>query len=373
MPENITTVPNLPEAGDPSLSDLLYLVQGEGSDRDRKVTLERLRDFVQSVFGKITCTGLTVAKGGTLALTVHDSQAGDITLEVKPYSTPQDKTYRVSLRGSLSALRFAQKCLFEAGAEVSGGIKADTIEGTNQGQGSTKYLVLGNTTVNGDLDVKGKAMLGSSMLVADPDEQTLESTVPLDFGNGYKAGKELVRTDEVKTAKISAPGTTITITAVLDAIGVKGNVTTDSIAPETAGQPISVTGGFSISGNVTLTGASAAVSGKSVTTEKLACSKLSLKDNGMAYAPAFPYFVDTAFAYDGDLSRYCAGAPSGGRVTFVNATGSDRKYTFTGGANGKSGYFTLKNGRAVDLLVFNTNTSTQATLVPIGIDFSTGD
>lgn len=153
----------------------------------------------------------------------------------------------------------------------------------------------------------------------------------------------------------------------LDAVDVKGNVKTDSITPKTAGQPISVTGSLSISGNVSLTGATA----KSVATEKISCLKLSLKDNGMAYAPALPYFVDTAYSYEGDLSRYCAEAPSGGRVTFVNATGSDRNYHFTGGANGKSGHFTLKAGHAVDLLVFNALSSTQVSLVPIGIDFLT--
>ena len=92
---------------------------------------------------------------------------------------------------------------------------------------------------------------------------------------------------------------------------------------------------------------------------------------GFDKAPALPYFVDTAYAYNGDLSRYCSGAPSGGRVTFVNATGSNQTYHFTGGANGKSGYFTLKDGHAVDLLVFNALSSTQVSLVPIGIDFST--
>lgn len=190
----------------------------------------------------------------------------------------------------------------------------------------------------------------------------------------------------VKTAKIAAGAVTpekidsngdytvksMTVQTSLAAVNVKGNVMTDSIAPKTAGQPISVTGDMSISGNVSLTGATAKVSAKSVAPEKISCSKLSLKDNGMAYAPALPYFVDTAYSYDGDLSRYCAGAPSGGRVTFVNATGSNQTYHFTGGANGKSGRFTLKDGHAVDLLVFNALSSTQVSLVPIGIDFSTG-
>lgn len=160
----------------------------------------------------------------------------------------------------------------------------------------------------------------------------------------------------------------MTVKTSLDAVYVNGNVKTDMIAPKTEGQPISVTGSLSISGNVSLTG----VTAKSVATEKLSFSKLSLKDNGMAYAPALPYFVDTAYAYEGDLSRYCAKAPSGGRVTFVNATGSNQTYHFNGGANGKSGNFTLKDGCAVDLLIFNALSSTQVSLVPIGIDFSTG-
>lgn len=349
MPENITTVLNLPDAdfgsggfSNPS-DNRAYILQGEGSDRDRKVSLGDLFDW------------LVGAKAMTSDSPQHS--VGDIVFKIEALQDGKTLTAYIMDGRTLSK------------PTVTGGLKADSIEGTNQGTGDTKYLVLGNTTVTGDIDAKGKAMLGNSMLVADPDGQTLESRVPLGFGDGYQAGKKLVRTDEVKTAKISSPGTTIQVLAVLDAFGVKGNVTTDSIVPNTAGQPISVTGSLSISGNVSLTGA---VSAKSVATERLACSKLSLKDVGVAYAPALPYFIDTAYAFDGDLSRYCADAPSGGRVTFVNATGSDRTYTFTGGANGKSGYFTLKNGRAVDLLVFKTLSSTQVSLVPIGIDFSTG-
>lgn len=351
MPENITTVLNLPDAdfGSGGFSNpadnRVYILQGEGSDRDRKVSLGDLFDW------------LVEAKAMTNDSPQH--RVGDIVFKIE------------DTRGGKILTAYVMKERTIEKLTVTGGLKADSIEGTNQGQGDTKYLILGNTTVTGDLDVKGKAILGNSMFVANPAEQTLESSVPLGFGDGYQAGKELVRTDEVKTAKISSTNTTITVTAVLDALGVNGNVTTDSISPKTAGQPISVTGSLSISGNVSLTGATAKVSAKSVDTEKLSCSKLSLKDEGFDKAPALPYFVDTAYAYDGDLSRYCAGAPSGGRVTFVNATGSNQTYHFTGGANGKSGNFTLKDGHAVDLLVFNALSSTQVSLVPIGIDFST--
>lgn len=352
MPENITTVLNLPDADFGSVGfsnpadNRVYILQGEGSDRDRKVSLGDLFDW------------LVGAKAMTNDSPQH--RVGDIVFKIE------------DTRGGKILTAYVMKGRTLENLTVTGGLKADSIEGTNQGQGDTKYLILGNTTVNGDLDVKGKAMLGNSMFVADPDAQTLESSVPLGFGYGYQAGKELVRTDEVKTAKISSPNTTLTVAAVIDALGVKGNVTTDMIVPKTAGQPISVTGALSISGNVSLTGATAKVSAKSVATERLAYSNLSLKDAGFDKAPALPYFVDTAYAYEGDLSRYCVDAPSGGRVTFVNATGSDRNYHFTGGANGKSGYFTLKNGHAVDLLVFNALSSTQVSLVPIGIDFSTG-
>ena len=347
MPENITTVLNLPDAdfGSGGFSNpadnRVYILQGEGSDRDRKVSLGDLFDW------------LVGAKAMTNESPQH--RVGDIVFKIEDTRGGKILTAYVMNGRTLEKLT------------VTGGLKADSIEGTNQGQGDTKYLILGHTTVTGDLDVKGKAMLGNSMFVADPDVQTLESRVPLGFGDGYQAGKELVRTDEVKTAKISSPNTTLTVAAVIDAFGVKGNVTTDSIAPKT-GQTISVTGNLSISGNVSLT---SKLSAKSVDTEKISCLKLSLKDNGMAYAPALPYFVDTAYLYNGDLSRYCAEAPSGGRVTFVNATGSNRNYHFSGGANGKSGNFTLKNGHAVDLLVLETTSSTQVALVPIGIDFST--
>ena len=52
MPENITTVLNLPDAdfGSGGFSNLtdnrVYILQGEGSDRDRKVSLGDLFDWL---------------------------------------------------------------------------------------------------------------------------------------------------------------------------------------------------------------------------------------------------------------------------------------------------------------------------------------
>lgn len=182
MPENITTVLNLPDADFGSVGfsnpadNRVYILQGEGSDRDRKVSLGDLFDW------------LVGAKAMTNESPQH--RVGDIVFKIEDTRGGKILTAYVMEGRTLEKLT------------VTGGLKADSIEGTNQGQGDTKYLILGNTTVTGDLDVKGKAMLGNSMLVADPDAQTLESRVPLGFGDGYQAGKELVRTDEVKTGSI---------------------------------------------------------------------------------------------------------------------------------------------------------------------------
>ena len=92
---------------------------------------------------------------------------------------------------------------------MSGTVKAKEIEGTNQGQGTSKYLVLGNTTVNGDLDVKGKAMLGNGLVVADPDEQKetvdgdLEVSGKVAAGNFETAGN--VKADVVRAKTFALP------------------------------------------------------------------------------------------------------------------------------------------------------------------------
>ena len=47
--ESITTVPLLPEAEDISANDLLYLIQGLGADRDKKLTLGALAEFLSTL------------------------------------------------------------------------------------------------------------------------------------------------------------------------------------------------------------------------------------------------------------------------------------------------------------------------------------
>ncbi|MBO7412770.1 MAG: hypothetical protein J6U20_03795 [Fibrobacter sp.] len=46
MAENITTVLDKPSASSISLDDIIYLIQGIGSNRDKKATLRQIRDFL---------------------------------------------------------------------------------------------------------------------------------------------------------------------------------------------------------------------------------------------------------------------------------------------------------------------------------------
>lgn len=324
MAENITTLLRKPDAENISGSDYLYLIQGYGSDRDRKISLDALfasdpahtlvvdeqdkypeHYLIRKFKGNSAESYLDKGDVGFCVVPIKDERLIAGVIQNKAVTT--DKL----ADDAVTSLKIAM------GGVTSGNLANNSV--------STAKIINGNVTT---------AKIADDAVTPEKIDDTGNYTVK-----------------------------SITATGSVNAQVVNGNVKTDSIAPKTAGQNINVIGGLTITGNV---------SAKSVATEKISCSKLSLNDNGMAYAPALPYFVDTNYSYDGDLSRYCAGAPSGGRVTFVNATGSNQTYHFNGGANGKSGYFTLKDGRAVDLLVFNAQSSTQVSLVPIGIDFSTG-
>ena len=329
MAENITTLLEKPDAENVSGLDYLYIVQGSGSKRDRKINLDALfasdpaHTLVVDEQDKYPEHYLINKFKGNSASSYLDK--GDVGFFVVPI---KDARYIAGViqNKAVTTDKLADDAVTSPKI-ATGGISSGNLANNSV---ITEKIVDGNVTT---------AKIADDAVTPEKIDETGDYTVK-----------------------------SITATGSVDAFVVKGNVSTNSIATKTAGQPISVTGNLSIVGNVSLT---SELSAKSVATEKISCSKLSLKDNGMAYAPALPYFVDTAYSYDGDLSRYCAGAPSGGRVTFVNATGSNQTYHFNGGSNGKSGYFTLKDGRAVDLLVFEAQSSTQVSLVPIGIDFST--
>ena len=330
MAENITTLLEKPYAENVSGSDYIYIVQGSGSKRDRKINLDAL--FASD-------------PAHTLVVDEQDEYPGHYL--IRKFKGNSASSYLDN--GDVGFCVVSRK-----------GVRS--IAGVIENQAVTTDKLADDAVTSPKIATRGV----SNGNLADNSV----STEKIIDGNVTTAK---LADDAVTPEKIDETGDytvkSITATGSVDAFVVKGNVSTNSIATKTAGQPISVTGNLSIVGNVSLT---SELSAKSVATEKISCSKLSLKDNGMAYAPALPYFVDTAYSYDGDLSLYCAGAPSGGRVTFVNATGSNQTYHFNGGSNGKSGYFTLKDGHAVDLLVFEAQSSTQVSLVPIGIDFSTG-
>ena len=330
MAENITTLLEKPDAENVSGSDYIYIVQGSGSKRDRKINLDAL--FASD-------------PAHTLVVDEQDEYPGHYL--IRKFKGNSASSYLDN--GDVGFCVVSRK-----------GVRS--IAGVIENQAVTTDKLADDAVTSPKIATSGV----SNGNLADNSV----STEKIIDGNVTTAK---LADDAVTPEKIDETGDytvkSITATGSVDAFVVKGNVSTNSIATKTAGQPISVTGNLSIVGNVSLT---SELSAKSVATEKISCSKLSLKDNGMAYAPALPYFVDTAYSYDGDLSLYCAGAPSGGRVTFVNATGSNQTYHFNGGSNGKSGYFTLKDGHAVDLLVFEAQSSTQVSLVPIGIDFSTG-
>lgn len=329
MAENITTLLEKPDAENVSGSDYLYIVQGSGSKRDRKINLDALfasdpaHTLVVDEQDKYPEHYLINKFKGNSASSYLDN--GDVGFFVVPI---KDARYIAGViqNNAVTTDKLADDAVTSPKI-ATGGVSSGNLANNSV---ITEKIVDGNVTT---------AKIADDAVTPEKIDETGDYTVK-----------------------------SITATGSVDAFVVKGNVSTNSIATKTAGQPISVTGNLSIVGNVSLT---SELSAKSVATEKISCSKLSLKDNGMAYAPALPYFVDTAYSYDGDLSSYCAGAPSGGRVTFVNATGSNQTYHFNGGSNGKSGYFTIKDGHAVDLMVFNALSSTQVSLVPIGIDFST--
>ena len=56
MAENTTSVLRKDPAENITLEDVLYLIQGVGADRDRKMTLEQLRDFIQEKFSRLKIT-----------------------------------------------------------------------------------------------------------------------------------------------------------------------------------------------------------------------------------------------------------------------------------------------------------------------------
>lgn len=190
MADNVTTVPGLPDADFEKHpfpeENLLYIVQGTGADRDRKAAADKFFEWLISKKAMTTNN--------------RDTRVGDIQFKIE--ETRGGKLLTAYILDG----RTLEKPSVTGGMAVSGGLKVDSVEGTNQGQGTTKYLILGNTTVNGDLDVKYKAMLGNGLVVADPDEQKATVVGDLEVSGKVSAGS-------VEVADYGDINTTKTVTA----------------------------------------------------------------------------------------------------------------------------------------------------------------
>lgn len=378
MAENITTLLDMDDAENISGDDYLYLVQGSGSKRDRKVRLgdifasmEGWKRFAQ--YGETQNFELGEWDGDSVimarplisnhssvypsSVTVSQSQESGISIVVAELT--DDGSCTVTYGSETATLHKGEIAILYSFYAVGNAIFRISVIPSAAFGIFEKLKVIGETILPGATFTPATSS-GGVPVAKFAYLKVLES---LDVEKGMTVKGE-AEFDSVK-------GKTLDIAGRAKAVTFEGKVETNDISAKDSTKPINVSAmfGFNITGKSSVSGD---FSSGSLMTGKIAYKNLNLKDAGMAYAPALPYFVDTAYAYDGDLSRYCSEAPEGGRVTFVNATGSERNYHFTGGANGKSGDFTLKDGHAVDLLVFNTQSSTQVSLVPIGIDFSTG-
>lgn len=158
MAENITTVLNLKSAGDLSGDDVAYVIQGTGEDRDRKATLSQVKAFVNSGdLGDITASSVTVkATDGSSAQT--EITAGEISLSSAGGGMKL-------LAGGLTGTGDIET----AGDMECGTLRVKSIEGQNEGS-SGNYVTIDNATVTGDLDVKGTARFGNSLLDVSADD-----------------------------------------------------------------------------------------------------------------------------------------------------------------------------------------------------------
>lgn len=225
MADNVTTVPGLPDADFEKHSfpeeNFLYIVQGTGADRDRKAAAE---DFFEWLISQKAMTTNN-----------RDTRVGDIQFKM------EDTRGGKLLTAYILDGRTLEKPSVTGGMAVSGGLKVDSVEGTNQGQGTDKYLVLGNTTVNGDLDVKCKAILGNGLVVVDKDE--LKETVDGDLEVSGKVSAGSFQT----SGGISAD----TVEALESHLGGGDYMATATCAKDTSdptGKSVQIDSGLTISG-----------------------------------------------------------------------------------------------------------------------------
>lgn len=180
MAENITTVPSLPDADfDTNPSDsLLYLVQGTGSDRDRKATLSDTFDGMLP--RKIDQDDYS---GHDVGFSFNESRGGMVvTADIRNGKVTTDKL----ANGSVNGWKLDETSAFSGksfhGTESLGAptvtattaVKTPTVEGTTQGTTSSYLLVNSAMTVNGDADLKSNVNLGGTTMKVSLDDMKVD-------------------------------------------------------------------------------------------------------------------------------------------------------------------------------------------------------
>ena len=221
IPEAPLPVSMLPRPESLSLQDLLLLVQTESvpGQKTKAVTLSQIADFLQlGNFSEITLNGsngkklvlngngITYTKPPTPGnLDQYEITANDNGVQIAIHGTQGNRLVKVApdeisisriLNGLeskvvLSENGFSVSSQTREGSEVvtrastfnSEEINVKRINGTNTGI-TGNYLALGNTTVNGDLDVKDNAYIGSGLFKVDKDSQSVEIDSGLFVLNG---------------------------------------------------------------------------------------------------------------------------------------------------------------------------------------------
>lgn len=211
IPEAPLPVSMLPRPESLSLQDLLLLVQTESvpGQKTKSVTLSQIANFLQlGNFSEITLNGsngkklvlngngITYTKPPTpgnldqyeitandngVQIAIHGKQ-GNRLVKVAPDEISISKILNgLESKVVLSENGFSVSSQTREGGEVvtrastfnSEEINVKRINGKNTGS-TGDYLALGNTTVNGDLDVKDNAYIGNGLFKVDKDSQSVE-------------------------------------------------------------------------------------------------------------------------------------------------------------------------------------------------------
>lgn len=274
IPEAPLPVSMLPRPESLSLQDLLLLVQTASvpGQKTKAATISQIADFLQlGNFSEITLNGsngkklvlngngITYTKPTTTGnLEKYEITANDNGVQIA-INGPQGNclvkvaTDEISISRSLNGLE-SKVVTSENGISVSsqtreGGevvtrastfnseeINVKRINGTNTGS-TGNYLSLGNTTVNGDLDVKDNAYIGNGLFEVDKDSQSvkidassfvlngifLQVTTGMDISSSSgEEGKIIILSNKQGSdAPVKLSGSTINGSVVVPAFGCK--------------------------------------------------------------------------------------------------------------------------------------------------------